>query len=257
VIINKIRKFLFIIKTILIKDFYFKKVKSQNQNKENLFIIYLSKFLKNKNGIELGFHYDQFNLVGLYKKKFEIILIDGGALLNVLIMKFINFFLKKNLRVIHRFVSRDNLMKIFTFKKIGIFSIDIDGNDYWILKYLFNKKIFPEIIVVEYNSTFLNKSITVPYNRDFERFKMHKSGWYHGASIVAFDKLMKSKNYSLVKVVAGINAFFVNKEILKKTKLKKLSSKNIKEENLRRKKLSKLNSKQQFNQIKNLKFIKV
>ena len=95
-IINKIRKFLFIIKTILIKDFYFKKVKSQNQNKENLFIIYLSKFLNNKNGIELGFHYDQFNLVGLYKKKFEIILIDGGALLNVLIMKFINFFLKKS-----------------------------------------------------------------------------------------------------------------------------------------------------------------
>ena len=35
-IINKIRKFLFIIKTILIKDFYFNKVKSQNQNKENL-----------------------------------------------------------------------------------------------------------------------------------------------------------------------------------------------------------------------------
>ena len=147
-------------------------------------------------------------------------------------------------------------MEIFTFKKIGVFSIDIDGNDYWILKYLFNKKIFPEIIVVEYNSTFLNKSITIPYNRNFERFKMHKSGWYHGASIVAFDKLMKSKNYSLVKVVAGINAFFVNKEILKKAKLKKLSSKNIKEENFRRK-LSKLNSKQQFNQIKNLKFIKV
>ena len=71
-IINKIRTFLFIIKTILIKDFYFKKVKSQNQNKENLFIIYLSKFLNNKNGIELGFHYDQFNLVGLYKKKFKV-----------------------------------------------------------------------------------------------------------------------------------------------------------------------------------------
>ena len=241
----------------MIKDFYFQKVKSQNQNKENLFITYLSKFLKNKNGIELGFHYDQFNLVGLYKKKFKIILIDGGPLSNVLIMRFINFFLKKNLRVIHKFINRDNLIEIFTFKKIGIFSLDIDGNDYWILKDLFNKKIFPEIIVVEYNSTFLNKSITVPYNKDFERFKMHKSGWYHGASIVAFNKLMKSKNYSLVKVVAGINAFFVNKEILKKSKLKTLSPRNIREENIVRKKFSNLSAQQQFNKIKDLKYIKV
>lgn len=256
-IIKIIRATLFVIKSILIKDFYFANVKSQNQNQESLFINYLSNFLKHKNGIELGFHYNQFNLVGIHKKDYNLVLIDGGSILNVLLMRFINLFLRKKLKVVHKFIDKENISEILLFDKIGIFSIDIDGNDYWILKEILNKKIFPEIIVVEYNSTFLNKSITVPYNKDFDRFKMHKSGWYHGASIVAFDKLMKSKNYSLVKVVAGINAFFVNKEILKKTKLKKLSSKNIKEENLRRKKLSKLNSKQQFNQIKNLKFIKV
>jgi hypothetical protein len=58
-----------LIKTIFLKNFYFDKVKSQNKNKENLFLLYLCKFLKNKNGIELGFHFNQFNLVGLYKKK--------------------------------------------------------------------------------------------------------------------------------------------------------------------------------------------
>ena len=157
----------------------------------------------------------------------------------------------------HKFIDKENISEILLFDKIGIFSIDIDGNDYWILKEILNKKIFPEIIVVEFNSTFQNKSFTVPYNKNFERFKMHKSGWYHGASIVAFDKLLKSNNYTLVRTIAGVNAFFVNKKILKKAKLKKIFSKNIKEENRVRKKLSKLNARQQFKKIKNLKFIKV
>ena len=256
-LINILRKFLFLFKVILIKDYYFKKTKSQNNNQENLFITYLSKFIKNKNGIEIGFHFDQFNFIGLYKRDFKILLIDGGSKFNILMMKIINSILGKKANIIHKFVNKKNIKEIFTSKKIGILSLDIDGNDYWILKEILNKKIYPEIIVVEYNSTFLNKSITVPYDKNFERFKKHKSGLYHGASIVAFDKLLKSKNYSLVKVIAGVNAFFVNKEILKKTKLNKISSKNIKQENIIRKKLSKLNSKQLFNQIENLKFIKV
>ena len=254
---NFLRKILFLLRVIFIKDYYFKKVKSQNDNQENLFIKYLSRFLKNKNGIELGFHYDQFNFIGLYEKNYKLLLIDGGPKLNIFIMKFINFVLKKNLKVIHKFVDKSNINQIFSFKNIGIFSLDIDGNDYWILKELLNKKIFPEIIVVEYNSSFMSKSITVPYDKKFDRFKKHKSGLYHGASIVAFDKLLKSKNYSLVKVIAGVNAFFVNKEILKKTKLKPLLSRNIRQENIIRKKITKLSSKQQLDQIKNLKFIDV
>ena len=122
---------------------------------------------------------------------------------------------------------------------------------------MLKKKIFPEIIVVEYNSTFLNKSITVPYIKDFERFKMHNSGFYHGASLVAFDKLLRSKNYSLVKVIGGLNAFFINKQILKKSGLKKLTARKIKQENVRRKKISNMSSKKQFEKISHLKFIKV
>ena len=256
-IVRILRIFLFLLKVILKKNFYFDMVKSQNKNQENQFATYLSKFLTNKNGIELGYHFTQFNLVGLYKKNYKLILIDGGSRLNIFIMKFINFILKKNANVIYKFVDKNNFKEIFIFKKIGIFSLDIDGNDYWILKQLLKKKIFPEIIVVEYNSTFLNKSITVPYNKDFERFKMHNSGFYHGASLVAFDKLLRSKNYSLVKVIGGLNAFFINKQILKKSGLKKLTARKIKQENVRRKKISNMSSKKQFEKISHLKFIKV
>ena len=212
-LINILRNFLFLIRVIIIKDYYFKNTKSQNSNQENQFISYLSKFVKNKNGIEIGFHFNQFNFIGLYKKNFKILLIDGGSKFNIFMMRIINIILRKKVGVIHKFV--------------------------------------------EYNSTFLNKSITVPYNKNFERFRMHKSGWYHGASIVAFDKLLKSKKYSLVKAIAGINAFFVNKEILKKAKLKKLISGKIKDENLIRKKFTKLSAKQQYKKIKHLKFVKV
>tara|TARA_B110000977_G_C10598823_1_gene307361 strand:- start:138 stop:365 length:228 start_codon:yes stop_codon:yes gene_type:complete len=48
-LINILRKFLFLIRVILIKDYYFKNTKSQNNNQENQFISYLSKFVKNKN----------------------------------------------------------------------------------------------------------------------------------------------------------------------------------------------------------------
>jgi hypothetical protein len=256
-LINILRNFLFLIRVIIIKDYYFKNTKSQNNNQENQFISYLSKFVKNKNGIEIGFHFNQFNFIGLYKKNFKILLIDGGSKFNIFMMRIINIILRKKVGVIHKFVDKKNIKEIFTSKNIGILSLDIDGNDYWVLKEILNKKIFPEIIVVEYNSTFLNKSITVPYNKNFERFRMHKSGWYHGASIVAFDKLLKSKKYSLVKAIAGINAFFVNKEILKKAKLKKLISGKIKDENLIRKKFTKLSAKQQYKKIKHLKFVKV
>ena len=88
-LINILRKFLFLFKVILIKDYYFKKTKSQNNNQENLFITYLSKFIKNKNGIEIGFHFDQFNFIGLYKRDFKILLIDGGSKFNILMMKII------------------------------------------------------------------------------------------------------------------------------------------------------------------------
>ena len=67
-IVRTLRIFLFLLKIILKKNFYFDMVKSQNKNQENLFATYLSKFLTNKNGIELGYHFTQFNLVGLYKK---------------------------------------------------------------------------------------------------------------------------------------------------------------------------------------------
>lgn len=93
-----------------------------------------------------------------------------------------------------------------------LFSLDIDGNDYYILQALLAKGFKPKIIVVEYNSAFgPDKAITIPYQPDFQYLKMHPSGLYYGVSLQAWHKLLKEYNYQFVTVDSnGVNAFFIS-----------------------------------------------
>ena len=68
-----------------------------------------------------------------------------------------NFFWKFELEAIKSFITKENINSIIANsninkKKIGILSIDIDGNDYWVWKEI--NVIDPLIVIVEYNSTF-------------------------------------------------------------------------------------------------------
>ena len=74
----------------------------------------------------------------------------------------------------------------------------------------------PEIIVIEYNSRFgADRSVTIPYQADFQRFKAHYSGLYFGASLSALHKLGLAKGYALIGCnTAGTNAFFVRHDRL-------------------------------------------
>ena len=249
------RDFYLIVNIFFDKNYFYKVTKSQNQ--ENKFIKKLSKYIVNKSFVEIGFDYSQFNFIYLIKKSFTGFLVDAGSKKNIFMMKLIVFLLKAKVKILKKFITLDNILDIFSQNNVGALSIDIDGNDYHIIKKILNNKIFPEIIVIEYNSTFLNKSITVPYNKDFNRFLYHNSGFYHGASLKAFCNLFKKKNYYLVKVVGGINAFFVNKDILYRAGLTEILSKNVKDHNYRREKISKLNPIQQFQVIRHMPFINV
>ncbi|MGQ0793883.1 MAG: FkbM family methyltransferase [Deltaproteobacteria bacterium] len=62
------------------------------------------------------------------------------------------------------------------FSNIALLHIDIDGNDYHILKEIDLSKLDPAIIIMEYNSVFgKDRKITVPYDRSFVRTKAHFS----------------------------------------------------------------------------------
>jgi len=98
--------------------------------------------------------------------------------------------------------------------EIDLLSIDIDGNDYWIWEAI--DIVRPRVVVIEYNGSFGRRSITVPYDPGFVRFRKHRSGWYHGASLAALAKLGRRKGYDLVGTDrAGVNAFFIEATIPK------------------------------------------
>lgn len=91
---------------------------------------------------------------------------------------------------------------------INAVSIDLDGNDYWVLEKIPLDKVF--IVVVEYNPIFGgNVNISVP-NEKKARFERHHSGLYFGASLPAFIKLLNEKNFTFIGTNrVGNNAFFV------------------------------------------------
>ena len=251
-IIKFINKIIFLIKFLLNPQFFFKESRSQNENQENLFLNYLSDFIIKKTFIEIGFHHLEFNCISLIKKNFKGLMIDGGRPINIYILKFIIFMLRKDITILKRYLTIENVLESIKFEDIGCLSLDIDGNDYWILKKIIESNIFPEVIIVEYNASFLDKSISIPYDELFDRKKKHKSGFYHGASLSAFYKILNSKNYNLVKIIGGANAIFVNDDLLKKTKLVKHTPDKIYEECLLRNKWSNLTAKEQFEIIRHL-----
>lgn len=155
--------------------------------------------------IEFGFHPVKFNCSAFARDPdWQGLLIDGDA--NQ--VKDAKTLLASWVDIQHRFLSLDNLDFVAAkFPKLGILSIDVDGNDYWFLEKLIS--IEPAIISIEYNASFGLAPITVPYDPAFDRHKKHFSGWYHGASLTAISRLCRKNGYGLAAVSeAGANAFF-------------------------------------------------
>ncbi len=95
---------------------------------------------------------------------------------------------------------------------IGLLSVDVDGNDYWMWEAI--TSIRPRIVIVEYNSIFGIEPLAVPYDEAFNRSAAHHSNLYYGCSLGALAHLAQKKGYILVgSNVWGHNAFFVRLDI--------------------------------------------
>lgn len=116
-------------------------------------------------------------------------------------------------RVVERHVTResidDMLVEVGAEGEIDLLSIDIDGNDLWVWEAV--TRTSPRVVVVEYNATFgPERSVSVPYDPDFDRMARHASGYYHGASVTALARVGARKGYVLAGCESnGVNAFFV------------------------------------------------
>ncbi len=162
-----------------------------------------------------------------------------------------------DVKVAECFVTQENINDTITSNglvgEIDLLSIDIDGNDYWIWEEI--DVISPRIVVMEYNASFGRNAISVKYDPDFSRFKKHRSGWFHGASLAALAKLGEKKGYDLVCAdCAGVNGFFVRKDIARH-KLETLSAEDAFYPQKKRLKVA--TQEQQFDAIKHLDFVEV
>lgn len=118
----------------------------------------------------------------------------------------------RRIQILNETVLADNVNEILSRAgmngEIGLLSIDIDGNDYWIWKAI--EKIKPRIVVIEAKVEFGKKDLIVPYG-DNNHHSVDKM--YNGASVEAIRKLGKMKGYKMAgSNRQGYNLFFVRQE---------------------------------------------
>jgi hypothetical protein len=132
---------------------------------------------------------------------------------------------KTHLFAVNTWVSPNNIAEIYQdattkLNGIHILSIDIDGNDYWVLDSCPLDEV--RIVVLEYNPLFGAKfPVTVPRDDYFVRREKHSSCLYYGASLIAFIELMKARHFDFIGTNrVGNNAFFVKSTELNKIKVR-------------------------------------
>jgi hypothetical protein len=126
-----------------------------------------------------------------------------------------------DLYALESFITKENINQILSNlefgQEIGILSIDIDGNDYYIWKEI--NVVDADIVIVEYNSIFgYNLPYTIPYSENFVRKRKSPDMIYYGSSLLSLCDLATEKGYYFVGCNSnGNNAYFLKnkyKEII-------------------------------------------
>ncbi len=139
-----------------------------------------------------------------------------------------------------------------------VFSLDIDGNDYYIAKAIFENGFRPKIFVVEYNSVYgPERSTTVEYKADFVFTDAHPSHLYYGVSISAWRKFFDLHGYRFITVDQnGVNGFFVDPQYFDKDFLDGVNGLQFAENKSQHKKFRTLSA-EQFQLIADQNFVSI
>jgi len=200
-----------------IEDFEFKVF---SQFGEDGIIQYLISRVPIQNDVFVEFGVEDYSEANtrflLQNNNWKGLVIDGSSE-NIEVIKSRDIYWRHELTAINSFVTRENINEVIKSsgisEDIGLLSIDIDGNDYWIWEAI--NVISPRIVICEYNSILGDKeSVSVPYDASFYRTAKHYSNLYFGASLKALCVLAEKKNYQFVGCSSnGVNAFFIRKDV--------------------------------------------
>lgn len=109
-------------------------------------------------------------------------------------------------------ITEDNIVSLY--KSLGenadVISLDLDGNDIYLVEKLLLNNIMPKLFIVEYNAKFPPQ---VEFKIDYNASHKWERDDYFGASLKSFNNLFTSYGYKLVCCsLSGANAFFVSSD---------------------------------------------
>lgn len=192
-------------------------------------------------------------------------LVIDGSEENINCLRSWNLLWKYDLTAVAEFITRDNINEIISAAgfggDIGLLSVDIDGNDYWVLNAI--TCIKPRIVICEYNNIFgPDEKVSIPYDEKFFRTDKHYSNLYWGASLGAFCDWAERNNYYYIgSNSAGNNAFFVRKDCISKDKIpaksKEFVSSKYRESRDKNGHLTYLRGKERLEEIKEMELVNI
>ncbi len=122
----------------------------------------------------------------------------------------------QKLRFEQQWVTRENCVEILQrgmqslgADKANLISVDLDGNDWFVVESILEHGFEPDIFVVEYNGKF---PPPIHFTIDYDPARAWSGSDYSGASLQSFIDLFELFGFRLVCCnVTGVNAFFVAK----------------------------------------------
>ena len=235
-----------------------------SQNGEDGIIDFLCQRVRNPNRyfIEIGASFGTENNTAWLAigKKFNGIMIEGNTLASNQAARLYDD-LTMGVECINMLVTKNNVHKLkemSLYRQPDVFSIDIDGNDYYIVHEVMRLGFRPKIFVVEYNSVFgPDQNLTIVYDEKFNMYVAHESQLYFGVSIRGWRNLFEKWGYKFVTVDKnGVNAFFVNPSEFESEFIDNLDGLEFQENFYQRRKF-KVTWQKLWERIKHLKYIKI
>jgi hypothetical protein len=104
-------------------------------------------------------------------------------------------------------------------KEFDFLSIDLDGNDYWIIDEIL-KEYSPRLIVAEYNASFPpEESKTIKYDPEF----IWQGDTYFGFTLKAGIKLAEKNNYKAILQDSDMNIYMLRNDLAKGINIKEIN----------------------------------
>ncbi len=126
----------------------------------------------------------------------------------------------KNFQFLKVRITKENILEYYNTtlqkineNKVDVLSLDLDGNDIYVLEEILKKSEHPNLIITEYNAKF---PPPIKFKINYDPNHVWRADDYFGASLSEFTSMMDKYSYSLIccNSNTGTNAFFIKNDFI-------------------------------------------